>query len=305
MRYADLVARIDAGDVVVIDGGTGTEIQRRGVAMDGDTWCAEANIDAPATVREVHSSYVDAGAELIITNTYPTSPLLFDHLGRGDDVERIDRTAIRLAKEAADGRAVVGGSISVMRPVVAGGDRTVVFHNWTEERTRDLYRRKAATMADAGVDVLVMEMMRDTDYSVWATEETIATGLPVWVGIAVERGPDGELVGASRPECSLASVVDAIAPLGPDLVAIMHSSPDDTGPALDVVRSRTDVRLGAYPESGYFEMPNWRFVEIDVDDLVARTHGWVDQGARVVGGCCGITPHHIAGLSTAFGRAGQ
>ena len=303
MGYADLLARIDAGDVVVIDGGTGTEIQRRGVAMDGETWCAEANIGAPDTVREVHSSYVDAGAELILTNTYPTSPLLFDHLGRSDDVEPIDRAAVRLALEAADGRALVGGSISVMRPVVAGGDRTIVFHNWTEGRAREMYRRKAATMADAGVDVLVMEMMRDTDYSVWATEEAIATGLPVWVGIAVERGPDGELVGASRSECSLESVVEALAPLGPDLIAIMHSSPDDTGPALDVVRSRTDVRLGAYPESGYFEMPDWRFVEIDVDDLVARTRGWIDQGARVVGGCCGITPEHIAGLATALGRS--
>ena len=146
-----------------------------------------------------------------------------------------------------------------------------------------------------------MEMMRDTDYSVWATEEAIATGRPVWVGIAVERGPDGELVGASRPDCSLVAIVDALAPLGPDLIAIMHSSPDDTGPALDVVRSRTESRLGAYPESGYFEMPNWRFVEIDVDDLVARTRGWVDQGCAVVGGCCGITPDHIAGLAAAFG----
>ena len=134
MGYADLLARVDAGDVVVIDGGTGTEIQRRGVAMDGDTWCAEANIDVPDVVRDVHEQYIAAGAELIIANTYATSPLLFDHLGRLADVERIDRTAIELAQQAADGRVPVGGSISVMRPVVAGGDRNVVFHNWTEAR---------------------------------------------------------------------------------------------------------------------------------------------------------------------------
>jgi homocysteine S-methyltransferase len=300
--YPELLARIDAGDVVVIDGGTGTEVQRRGVAMDGDTWCADANLGAPDTVRDVHASYVDAGAELIIANTYATSPLLFDHLGRNDDVERIDRIAIGLAQQAAGGRVLVGGSISVMRPVMAGGDRTEVFREWTEARSREMYRRKAATMADAGVDVLVMEMMRDTDYSVWATDAAIATGLPVWVGIAVERAPDAGLVGASRPDCSLEAIVDALATLGPDLVSIMHSSPDDTGPALDVVRSRTDARLGVYPESGYFEMPNWRFVDLDVVDLVTRTRGWIDQGARVVGGCCGITPDHIAGLVAAFGR---
>lgn len=309
--YADLVARIDAGQVVVIDGGTGTEVQRRGVAMDGDTWCAEANIGAPDVVRDVHASYVDAGAELIIANTYATSPLLFDHLGRGDDVERIDRIAVELALRAADGRVPVGGSISVMRPVMAGGDRNEVFRNWTEERARELYRSKAETMAASGVDVLVMEMMRDTDYSVWATGAAIATGLPVWVGIAVERSSTAlvgsglvgsGLVGSSRRDCSLEAIVDALAPLGPDLVAIMHSSPNDTGPALDVVRSRTDIRLGAYPESGFFEMPDWRFVDIiDVDDLVTVTRGWIGQGARVVGGCCGITPEHIAGLAAAFG----
>ena len=199
-------------------------------------------------------------------------------------------------------RLPVGGSISVMRPVVPGGDRNEVFRNWTEDRARDLYRRKAESMAVSGVDVLVMEMMRDTDYSVWATEAAVATGVPVWVGIAVERGPDAALVGASRPDCSLDAIVDALAALDPDLIAIMHSSPDDTGPALDVVRSRTESRLGVYPESGYFEMPNWRFVEIDVDDFVTRTRGWINQGARVVGGCCGISPDHIAALAASFGR---
>jgi homocysteine S-methyltransferase len=302
--YPELLARIDAGDVVVIDGGTGTEIQRRGVTMDGDTWSAEANIVAPDVVREVHTRYIGAGAELVIANTYATSPLLFDHVGRGDDVERIDGIAVELALRAADGRVPVGGSISVMRPVVAGGDRTDMLSNWTEERVRELYRRKAEAMAASGVDVLVMEMMRDVDYSVWATEAAIATGLPVWVGIAVERSPHGDLVGCGRPDCSLEAVVDALAPLGPDLIAIMHSSPNDTGPALDVVRARTDCRLGVYSESGYFEMPDWRFVDIiGVDDLVARTRVWVEQGARVVGGCCGISPDHIAGLAAAFGRA--
>ena len=152
-------------------------------------------------------------------------------------------------------------------------------------------------MAASGVDVLVMEMMRDTDYSVWATEAAIATGLPVWVGIAVERGPEGELVGASRPDCSLDAIVDALAPLGPDLIAIMHSSPHDTGPALDVVRSRTDARLGAYPESGYFEMPTGASSTYRCRRPRQQDRAMDRPGARVVGGCCGISPDHIAAAS--------
>ncbi|MGH9133692.1 MAG: homocysteine S-methyltransferase family protein [Ilumatobacteraceae bacterium] len=244
-------------------------------------------------VRDVHAAYIDAGAELIIANTYATSPLLFDRLGRGDDVERIDRIAVGLAQQAGAGRVAIGGSISVMRPVVGA---------WPERRARDLYRRKADSMAATGVDVLVMEMMRDTDYSRWATEAAVATGLPVWVGISVERSETAGLVGASRPDCPLEGVIDALAELDPDLIAIMHSSVTDTGPALEVVRARSAARLGTYPEYGTFEMPDWRFVDVGVDDLVANTRGWIDQGARVVGGCCGISPEHIAGLAAAFAR---
>ena len=92
--------RVAAGELVVIDGGTGTEIQRRGGAMDDATWCAEANLQRPDLVREVHRAYLEAGAELVIANTFATSPLLFATLGRDDEVATIDRAAVRLAREA-------------------------------------------------------------------------------------------------------------------------------------------------------------------------------------------------------------
>ena len=81
-----VMERVAAGELVVIDGGTGTEIQRRGGAMDDATWCAEANLQRPDLVREVHRAYLEAGAELIIANTFATSPLLFATLGRDDEV---------------------------------------------------------------------------------------------------------------------------------------------------------------------------------------------------------------------------
>ena len=293
--------RVVRGDLVVIDGGTGTEIQRRGVGMDGDTWCAEANLVAPDVVREVHRAYIEAGAELIIANTFATSPFLFSSLGRDDQVATIDRAAVRLAREAADGGVPVAGSMSTMRAVPRGGDRTDLMTVWTEREARELCRRKAAVLAEAGVDLVVMEMMRDTDYSVWATEAAIATGLPVWVGLSVERAPTGHLVGWGRPDCLIEDVVDALAGTGPDLMAVMHTAPTDTGPALDVVRARFGGPLGAYPESGHFAMPEWVFVDtIGVEELVDASRGWIGQGARVIGGCCGITPDHIAGLSAAF-----
>jgi len=296
-----VLERVAARELVVIDGGTGTEIQRRGGAMDDATWCAEANLDRPDLVRDVHRAYLQAGAELIIANTFATSPLLFTTIGREDDVATIDLVAVRLAREAveaAGGTAAVAGSISTMQPVVRGDDRTDRSRAWAEAEVRERYRRKAGTLAEAGVDVLVMEMMRDTGPSVWATEAAIETGLPVWVGLSFEPGPDGGLVGWGRPECPLDDVVAALVATGPDLVAVMHSSVDDTGPALAAVRSRYSGPLGAYPESGRFAMPDWVFVDvIGVDELLDVTRTWVAQGVTVVGGCCGVSPEHIAGLA--------
>ena len=295
-----VMERVAAGELVVIDGGTGTEIQRRGGAMDDATWCAEANLQRPDLVRDVHRAYLEAGAELIIANTFATSPLLFATLGRDDEVATIDRAAVRLAREATDGAGVaVAGSISTMQPVLAGDDRTDRSRAWTEAEVRERYRRKAGTLAEAGVDVLVMEMMRDTGPSVWATEAAMETGLPVWVGLSFEPGPDGGLVGWGRPESAMDDVIAALTATGPDLVAVMHTSVDDTGPALAAVRSRYGGPLGAYPESGRFAMPDWVFVDvIGVDELVDVTRTWIAQGATVVGGCCGVSPEHIAGLAS-------
>ena len=295
-----VMERVAAGELVVIDGGTGTEIQRRGGAMDDATWSAEANLQWPDLVREVHRAYLEAGAELIIANTFATSPLLFATLGRDDEVAAIDRAAVRLAREVAAvaGGAAVAGSISTMQPVVAGDDRTDRSRTWTEAEVRERYRRKAGTLAEAGVDVLVMEMMRDTGPSVWATEAARETGLPVWVGLSFEPGPDGGLVGWGRPECAMGDVIAALTATGPDLVAVIHSAVTDTGSALAAVRSRYGGPLGSYPESGRFAMPDWVFVDvIGVDELVDVTRTWVAQGVTVVGGCCGVSPEHIAGLA--------
>ncbi len=296
---AGLRQRLAAGAVVVIDGGTGTEIQRRGAPMDSATWCAEVNRTAPATVADVHRAYVDAGAEVIIANTFATSPLLFDYAARGPEVAELDRRAVALALQAADGRVPVAGSISTMRPVVAGSDRNQLATSWPEARVRRLYAEKAATLVKAGADLLVMEMMRDTDYARWATEAALATGVPVWVGVSVERSEAGELVGWGRADCPAEAVIEGLAALGPDLMAVMHTAVADTGPALDVVRVHFAGPVGAYPESGHFTMPDWVFADLTPAELVEAAAGWVAAGASLVGGCCGITPEHIAALAAA------
>jgi S-methylmethionine-dependent homocysteine/selenocysteine methylase len=93
--------------VVILDGGTGTDIQRRGVKMDSDVWCAEANLTHPDVVRSVHEDYIKAGADVITANTYASSPLMFHARGRTDLIE-VDTAAMREARAAADAAGPAG-----------------------------------------------------------------------------------------------------------------------------------------------------------------------------------------------------
>ena len=293
--------KLARGEPIILDGGTGTDIQRRGVPMSNSTWCAEANLTHPDVVRDVHADYIKAGADIIIANTFATSALLFNALDRDDELLAIDKSAVKIARDAAKGHNVaVAGSMSTMRPVVAGSDRTSKQREWPEDEARVLFKSKADNLAAAGVDLIMMEMMRDTDYSVWATEAAQATGRSVWIGISVERH-DGKLTGFGREDQDFNTVARVLSALNPDVISIMHTSPNDTDEAIDILRKYWKGPVGAYPESGYFKMPDWTFVDIiPPDELVERSRAWKTKGVTAFGGCCGLGPEHITALHKAF-----
>jgi len=301
--YQTLARRLERREIVVLDGGTGTDIQRRGVPMAGATWCAEATLTHPDVVRSVHADYIAAGAQVITANTFATSPLLFEELGRGCEINAHDRHAVALAHEARDlageaGEGVaIAGSFSVMRLVIEGTDRTDLSRAWTRAGAMPLFRAKAEALAACGVDLILMEMMRDTDVSVWATEAALETGLPVWVGVSFETRATGRLTGYGRPAYPAADIIDALAPLRPQAMTVMHTSVADTDLALDVVKAAYNGPIGVYPESGHFKMPDWQFAELTPSEFVHWCHRWRAAGATVLGGCCGIGPSHISALS--------
>jgi len=180
-----------------------------------------------------------------------------------------------------------------------------MLRQWPEPEARRLFEAKAAGLVAAGVDVIAMEMMRDGDYSVWATEAAAATGLPVWIGIAVEADEDdpGRLIGFGRPNWPLEEFAEPLLRAAPSaMVSVMHTAPHLTAPALEVVRRHWHGSLGAYAESGYFAMPDWQFVDIiPVADYVELAREWTDSfDLAMIGGCCGIGPEHIAALAAAF-----
>jgi S-methylmethionine-dependent homocysteine/selenocysteine methylase len=105
----DVQGRLDAGEVVILDGAMGTELERRGVPMDDVAWDAAALATHPDLVREVHEDYIEAGAEVIITNTFATARHVLEPAGMGGQFRALNMRAVTLAKEAredvADGQS--------------------------------------------------------------------------------------------------------------------------------------------------------------------------------------------------------
>ena len=295
--------RLDRDEVLVIDGGTGTELERRGVPMGMAAWSGLAVHTHPAVVREVHEAYIDAGAEVIITNTFGTTRFVLETAGVGDEFEAINRGAVRLAMEARDasGKDVaIAGSISNLPPDMEAANYP------PPDVELEALRELAALLADCGVDIIALEMLQDTRHAARAMEAALATGLPVWLGVSCRHRPDGQgLASFDLPNLDFAKPLDALIPMGPDVVNIMHSEIAAVPEAIAMVRERWSGPLGVYPEIGEFEPPNWRKDrDVSPADYAAHARDWVRLGARLVGGCCGTTPEHIAALDAAFRAPG-
>ena len=286
---------------MILDGGTGTELERCDAEMHDASWCAMATKTHPDVLRSVHDSFIATGADIITANTYASTLAMLEAAGAADEFESLNRAAVRIAREAseaADRPVAVAGSMSVSRPIEPGTDRIIVEIDMSETAARAKFRAKAELLADAGVDLIVMEMMRDLDLSKWAIEEAVKTGLPVWVGMSCERDGEGRLVGFGRHEYPFEDIIDGLTTLGGTVAGIMHSSLDDTDAALPLLRERWDGPIAIYPESGYFEMPHWQFIDVVAPQIFAdRARAWADAGVQIIGGCCGMGPQHIQALA--------
>ena len=310
--------KLDAGEVVVLDGAIGSEIERLGGKMDAAAWCGMANVTHPDTVRSGHESYLAAGSNVVTANTFATCRHVLDAAGAGDETEAINHRAVELAREAIERvepaqTVAIAGSMSnnmAWSPGSIGTDPKFA-PSWEHEGAN--YREMANILADAGCDLLVLEMLSNVDQGCLLTEAALSTGLPVWVGISTSMGPDGKMVGwqqaneessdrlpddfVQEETAPLETLIDTFASLGPQAIGLMHSSVPSTTSGLPILLDRWDGLVTTYPETTGFDATD-KYARGPIKPEVFAEHckKWVESGVQVIGGCCGTTIYHIRAM---------
>ena len=295
MGYAVVAQRLAEGRLVILDGATGTELQRRGVAMEPTAWCGAFGPENRAVLEAVHRDYIAAGAQVITANTFATSRMVLNRAGLGDRFAEISGLAVEAAKAAAEGTDVaVAGSLSHMIP------RRDLHGETSDAEIAESYLELAGFLADAGVDLILLEMMFAPERMRFAFDAALSTGLPVWAGFSARRGAGGKVLSFHQSrEIPFAKIVAILASYDVHAAGIMHSESEVTGDALAILREVFDGPLTAYPDSGHMKMPDWQFEEvIAVEDYLSYARGWRETGVQVIGGCCGLGVDHIAALGS-------
>jgi methionine synthase I (cobalamin-dependent)/5,10-methylenetetrahydrofolate reductase len=273
---------------LLTDGAMGTLLYSRGIGYDQcfDALC-ETN---PELVRGVHADYIEAGAELIETNTFGANAFRLAEHGLGERVRAINLAGARLAREAADasGRKVwVAGSVGPLGVALAPVGEL------DPADARAVFAAQIQALAEGGVDLIVIETMRDVREAIAAIEAARATcDLPV---VALSTfGEDGLTATGLAPE----AVVRALETAGADVVGANCS----TGPApmLDVMTRMAAVArvpLAAIPNAGLPTLVAGRYIYTSSPAYMAEVAGqMIAAGVRIVGGCCGTTPEHIGAM---------
>jgi S-methylmethionine-dependent homocysteine/selenocysteine methylase len=310
-----ILDRLERRDVLVLDGGTGSELHRRGVdlvraraeppeeAWVFDAWSATANLDAPEVVTQVHADYLRVGADVLLSNTFWSVPSRLERIGAADEWERYldaGMDAAIQAKEAAHGPAYVAGAFAPpwlhgwsaddrSTPGSAGSDTEVM----GKEAAVKEFRAVGERLAGRGADMVLFENVASVADAVSGMEALEDLEVPVFLGLGLVDADGGMLLGGS-----IADLERPLADSRVDGVLLMCTELDYVAPALRILRNSYGGYVGAYPNNGY--------QSADPVDLFAHPHQpsefaravdeWLEIGAQLVGGCCGTAPEHIRAI---------
>jgi methionine synthase I (cobalamin-dependent) len=247
------------------------------------------------TLVGVHRDFIDAGAEVVITNTFATHRFVLAAAGLADRFDAIQKATVGAARAAASnagGNVAIAGSMSCLPP---GFDA----RNYPSPRDEEAaYRELAERLATLGVDLIALEMMQDQRHASLAFDAALATGLPVWLGLCCRFAADGRsLVTFDDSAVPFRESLRLLESREPAMVNIMHSPCAAIPAAMSELRAVWTGPVGVYPEVGSFDTATRSRTErIEPARLGLSSREWLAAGASLLGGCCGAGPEHVRAI---------
>jgi homocysteine S-methyltransferase len=274
--------------VLVCDGAMGTMLYARGIFLNRSF--DELNLTQPDLVAEVHQEYIRAGADVIETNTFGANRVKLGAFGLADRVAALNSQGARIARHAAREAAYVAGSIGPLGIRIEPWGKTGI------DEAEAYFREQAQALHDAGVDLFVLETFRDVN-EIGAAIRAVRgiCDLPVVAQVTTEE--DGNSLDGAAAE----SFVPVLERLGANIVGVNCS----VGPAamLETVERMgrvASVPLSAQPNAGRPREVEGRNIYLSSPEYMASyARRFINNGVRLVGGCCGTTPEHIRHIKMA------
>jgi len=304
MSKRGLLERLDAGEIVVGDGGFVFALEKRGYVKAGP-WTPEATVENPEAVRQLHREFLRAGADVMQAFSFYASD---DKLAnRGNQAQAkytgaaINKAACELSREVAnEGDGITCGGICQTPTYLSG---------LGEEKTKEIFQRQVDVFVENKVDFLLAEYFEHVEEAVWCVEVCKKSGLPVAATMCI--GPDGDLHGVSTGDCAV-----KLAKAGADVVGInCHFDPDTTLRGVKLMKEGLEAaglkrHLMSQPlgfltpdanKQGFIDLPEFPFgLEpriITRWDMQRYAREAYELGIRYIGGCCGFEPYHIRAVS--------
>ncbi len=307
MSYARIAQKLRRVELVLLYGGVGTEILRRGVY-----WRCHGIEQHPEIVRQVHEDYIRAGADVIKTDTFQLNRRAYLNLFHGLEhmqhigPEGLEEKAAKLVGQAVElAREARNRAGSEQDGVAIAGVISPLEHAFRPDlhppprQCQAEHAEIVAQMKSAGVDFILLESMNCLAEARAACAAARAAGLPVWVSFVVRE--NGRLL--SREP--LAKALKAVEPLGPEVVLVNCAPPADITRAVEALRRHRKGPFGAFAHIGRYDPPSWKFgfyprfsgtETFPPERYLKAALRWRKLGAQVIGGCCGTTPAHVRAL---------
>ena len=301
MTYNLIKQRLENNDIIILDGAIGAELEKKGAKMHKDLWCGTCSLESPDLVKKVHEEYILAGADIITTNTYATTPIAMKQYGFDDQINDFNKKSVQIAKEAVKNSnkdIAVAGSVSTFGSLYKFGT----------EAMKPGFKEQLKILSGEGVDLIILEAMSSqADIVETIIECSLESKLPVWLSIScvindktnkVMLGYNDTIDSDTNIYEDFETSINNFSKIHKGPILIAHSDIEVTGQAIKIAKKKFNGVLGAYPNRGHYEKPHWKFVDnITPSEYLENAKLWVKDGVNIIGGCCGVGVEEIKAIS--------